>query len=555
MINIRFLYTYTYDIIPVRIWQEVFRWVNRTFLHTHRRNFVMLNTSIICILVTIVAYLLIVLLVGFHYAKVNESASDFYLGGRKLGPLVTAMSAEASDMSSYLLMGLPGLAYLSGLADVGWTAIGLAIGTYLNWLFTAKRLRRYTHATKSFTLPQFFSNRYRDKKNILSLIAAVIIIIFFVPYTASGFAACGKLFASLFGANYIAAMLISAVVIVAYTTAGGFLAASTTDFIQSIIMTIAIFFVLIYSTIQVGGIGVVVDNARQLPGYFSFTTSYVVETKTSQPYSLLTIVSTLAWGLGYFGMPHILLRFMAIEDEHKLKISRRVASVWVTIAMAVAVMIGVVGREMSSQGLVESLSGTQTETIIVKVADLLSKHGIFPALMAGLILAGILASTMSTADSQLLAASSSVSQNILQEAFHLNLSKKASMIAARVTVLVVAVLGIIIARDPNSSVFGIVSFAWAGFGAAFGPLVICSLFWRRTNFPGALAGMISGGAMVFIWKYLVKPMGGVFGIYELLPAFLVGLIVIVVVSLLTPAPSQEIVDEFDHVKSGNEIAD
>ena len=555
MINIRFLYTYTYDIIPVRIWQEVFRWVNRTFLLTHRRNFVMLNTSIICILVTIVAYLLIVLLVGFHYAKVNESASDFYLGGRKLGPLVTAMSAEASDMSSYLLMGLPGLAYLSGLADVGWTAIGLAIGTYLNWLFTAKRLRRYTHATKSFTLPQFFSNRYRDKKNILSLIAAVIIIIFFVPYTASGFAACGKLFASLFGANYIAAMLISAVVIVAYTTAGGFLAASTTDFIQSIIMTIAIFFVLIYSTIQVGGIGVVVDNARQLPGYFSFTTSYVVETKTSQPYSLLTIVSTLAWGLGYFGMPHILLRFMAIEDEHKLKISRRVASVWVTIAMAVAVMIGVVGREMSSQGLVESLSGTQTETIIVKVADLLSKHGIFPALMAGLILAGILASTMSTADSQLLAASSSVSQNILQEAFHLNLSKKASMIAARVTVLVVAVLGIIIARDPNSSVFGIVSFAWAGFGAAFGPLVICSLFWRRTNFPGALAGMISGGAMVFIWKYLVKPMGGVFGIYELLPAFLVGLIVIVVVSLLTPAPSQEIVDEFDHVKSGNEIAD
>ena len=546
MRNIRFLYVYTYDIIPGRIWQE-------HSCDTLGGIFVMLSTSSICILVTIVAYLLIVLLIGFHYAKVNESASDFYLGGRKLGPLVTAMSAEASDMSSYLLMGLPGLAYLSGLADVGWTAIGLAIGTYLNWLFTAKRLRRYTHATKSFTLPQFFSNRYRDKKNILSLIAAVIIIIFFVPYTASGFAACGKLFSSLFGANYIAAMLISAVVIVAYTTAGGFLAASTTDFIQSIIMTIAIFFVLIYSTVAVGGIGVVVDNARQLPGYFSFTSSYVEASGSSQPYSLLTIVSTLAWGLGYFGMPHILLRFMAIEDEQKLKISRRVASVWVTIAMAVAVMIGVVGREMSSQGLVESLSGSQTETIIVKVADLLSKHGIFPALMAGLILAGILASTMSTADSQLLAASSSVSQNILQETFHLNLSPKASMIAARLTVVVVSVLGVIIARDPNSSIFGIVSFAWAGFGAAFGPLVICSLFWRRTTFQGALAGMVSGGAMVFIWKYLVKPMGGVFGIYELLPAFLVGIIVIIVVSLLTPAPSQEILDEFDHVKSDKQI--
>lgn len=546
MMNIRFSYIYDYDIISPRIWQEL-------SCITLGGIFVMLSTSSICILVTIVAYLLIVLMIGFHYAKVNESASDFYLGGRKLGPLVTAMSAEASDMSSYLLMGLPGLAYLSGLADVGWTVIGLALGTYLNWLFTAKRLRRYTHATKSFTLPQFFSNRYRDKKNILSVIAAVIIIIFFVPYTASGFAACGKLFASLFGANYIAAMLISAVVIVAYTTAGGFLAASTTDFIQSIIMTIAILFVLIYSTISVGGIGVVMDNARQLPGYFSFTSSYVEASNSSQPYSLLTIISTLAWGLGYFGMPHILLRFMAIEDEQKLKISRRVASIWVVIAMGVAVMIGVVGREMSSQGLVDSLTGSQTETIIVRIADLLSKHGIFPALMAGLILAGILASTMSTADSQLLAAASSVSQNILQEAFHLNLSKRASMIAARLTVIVVAILGVIIARDPNSSVFGIVSFAWAGFGAAFGPLMICSLFWRRTTLQGAIAGLISGGAMVFIWKYLVKPLGGVFGIYELLPAFLVGIIVIVVVSLLTPAPSQEILDEFDHVKSDSKI--
>lgn len=515
----------------------------------------MWNTSSIGILVTIIAYLLIVLLIGFHYAKINESASDFYLGGRKLGPLVTAMSAEASDMSSYLLMGLPGLAYLSGLADVTWTVIGLAVGTYLNWLFTAKRLRRYTQATKSFTLPQFFSNRYHDKKNILAVIAALIIIIFFVPYTASGFAACGKLFASLFGADYTVAMLISALVIVAYTTAGGFLAASTTDFIQSIIMTIAILFVLIYSTISVGGLSVVADNARQLPGYFSLTSTYVEAGGTSQPYGLLTIISTLAWGLGYFGMPHILLRFMAIEDEEKLKISRRVASIWVVIAMAVAVMIGVVGRQMSNAGLVESLSGSQTETIIVKIADLISKHGIFPALMAGLILAGILASTMSTADSQLLAASSSVSQNILQEAFHLNLSKRASMVAARFTVIVVAILGVVIARDPNSSVFGIVSFAWAGFGAAFGPLVICSLFWRRTTLQGAVAGMVSGGAMVFIWKYLLKPMGGVFGIYELLPAFLVGLAVIWIVSLLTPKPDKEILDEFDYVKSSKKIGE
>lgn len=504
-------------------------------------------------MLTIVVYLLLVLVVGFHFAKKNESVSDFYLGGRKLGPLVTAMSAEASDMSSYLLMGLPGLAYLTGVADVGWTALGLAVGTYLNWLFTARRLRRYTHVTKSFTLPQFFSRRFHDDKNIICAIAAVIIIIFFIPYTASGFAACGKLFGSLFNADYMTAMIISAIVIVAYTAAGGFLAASTTDFIQSIIMTIALLFVLVFSTISAGGIGAVIENAKALPGYLSVTHTFVQDTNSAQPYSFLQIISTLAWGLGYFGMPHILLRFMAIEDEKKLKISRRVASVWVVIAMAVAVLIGVVGRGMTANGMIAQLSGSDSETIIVKVAHLLSTYGYFPAMMAGLILAGILASTMSTADSQLLAASSSVSQNIMQETLHMNVSKKTSMLVARLTVIVIAVIAIFIARNPNSSVFEIVSFAWAGFGAAFGPVVICTLFWKRTNWQGALAGMIAGGASVFVWKYLVAPLGGVFAIYELLPAFLVGLFVIIVVSLATKAPEQDIIDEFELAKGPEEI--
>lgn len=512
-----------------------------------------MNASTICIMLTIVVYLLLVLVVGFHFAKKNESVSDFYLGGRKLGPLVTAMSAEASDMSSYLLMGLPGLAYLTGVADVGWTALGLAVGTYLNWLFTARRLRRYTHVTKSFTLPQFFSRRFHDDKNIICAIAAVIIIIFFIPYTASGFAACGKLFGSLFNADYMTAMIISAIVIVAYTAAGGFLAASTTDFIQSIIMTIALLFVLVFSTISAGGIGAVIENAKALPGYLSVTHTFVQDTNSAQPYSFLQIISTLAWGLGYFGMPHILLRFMAIEDEKKLKISRRVASVWVVIAMAVAVLIGVVGRGMTANGMIAQLSGSDSETIIVKVAHLLSTYGYFPAMMAGLILAGILASTMSTADSQLLAASSSVSQNIMQETLHMNVSKKTSMLVARLTVIVIAVIAIFIARNPNSSVFEIVSFAWAGFGAAFGPVVICTLFWKRTNWQGALAGMIAGGASVFVWKYLVAPLGGVFAIYELLPAFLVGLFVIIVVSLATKAPEQDIIDEFELVKGPEEI--
>ncbi len=510
--------------------------------------------STICILISIVAYLLIVVLIGIHCARKNESTSDFYLGGRKLGPLVTAMSAEASDMSSYLLMGLPGLAYLTGLADVGWTIFGLAVGTYLNWLFTAKRLRRYTYVTKSITLPEFFSNRFHDNKKILTVISAIIIIIFFIPYTASGFAACGKLFSSLFNADYILAMILSAIIIVGYTATGGFLAASTTDFIQSIIMTIAIVAILIFGVISAGGLGNVFENAKALPGYLSLTHTYNASANSSDPYNFLKIISTVAWGLGYFGMPHILLRFMAIKDENKLKISRRVASVWVVIAMAIAVLIGLVGNVLSVQGLVPTLTGSNSETIIVKLSSLLATHGVVLALLAGLVLAGILASTMSTADSQLLAASSSVSQNIIKEAFHINVSEKVSMLIARITVIIIAIIGVFIAKDPNSSVFGIVSFAWAGFGASFGPLMICSLFWKRTTLPAAILGMLIGGITVFVWKYLVAPLGGVFAIYELLPAFVIGLVVIIAVSLLTKKPSKEIEDEFELAKSKTKLA-
>ncbi len=508
----------------------------------------MMSTSSICILITIAVYLIGMLLIGFYFTKKNNSTSDFYLGGRSLGPLVTAMSAEASDMSSYLLMGLPGLAYLSGVADVGWTVIGLAAGTYLNWLLTSKRLRRYTHLLDAITIPEFFSKRFHDKKNLLSAIAAIVIIVFFIPYTASGFAACGKLFSSLFGMNYIAAMLISAVVIVGYTATGGFLAATTTDFIQSIIMTIAIFSILIFATITAGGPAVVMGHAGDLVGYLSFTATHVPETGGSQPYNLLHIITTVSWGLGYFGMPHILLRFMAINDEKNLTLSRRVASVWVVIAMAVAVSIGISGRVLSDTGVIEVLKNADSETVIIRVADLLSRLGILPALLAGLVLAGILASTMSTADSQLLAASSSVSQNLLQETFHLKLSAKQSMFAARMMLVVISVLSAFIARDPESSIFGIVSFAWAGFGAGFGPVVICSLFWKRTTLSGAVSGMVVGGVMVFVWKYLIKPIGGVFGVYELLPAFIVSILTIIVVSLLTKEPAPEIQDEFERAK-------
>ena len=497
------------------------------------------------IMLAIVVYLGFMLYIGISFSRRNNTVDDFYLGGRKLGPFVTAMSAEASDMSSWLLMGLPGLAYLTGIADAGWTAIGLIIGTYLNWLIVAKRIRRYTHVCNAITLPDFFHSRFRDKS--ILLISAVIIVIFFIPYTASGFAACGKLFSSLFGIDYLPAMIVSAIVIVGYTATGGFLAASTTDFIQSIIMSVALLIVLGYGVMTAGGMGAVMENAQALPGYLSMTLTHNVETGEAAPYGLLSIVTMLAWGLGYFGMPHVLLRFMAIEDDRKLSLSRRVASIWVVISLAVAVFIGVVGLSMSKAGVIPTLTGSDSETIIVRIADVLSQHGFLFAIVAGLILAGILASTMSTADSQLLAASSAVSQNILYGVFHLNIFGKASMIAARLTLVGIAVIAVFLARDPSSSVFQIVSFAWAGFGAAFGPVVLFSLFWRRANRWGALAGMLSGGAMVFIWKYLVKPLGGVWNVYELLPAFIVASLFIVVVSLLTPAPSKEITDEFDQV--------
>lgn len=499
----------------------------------------------ICILVTIFIYLTGMLAIGVYYARRTASTSDFFLGGRSLGPFVTAMSAEASDMSSYLVMGLPGLAYLSGVADVGWTIIGLAVGTYCSWLLIARRIRRYSQVVDAITLPQFFSARFHDSRSILSAIAAVIIIVFFIPYTAAGFAGCGKLFSSLLGMDYMTAMIVSAVVIVGYTAAGGFLAASITDFFQSIIMTVAIFSVLVFSVVQAGGIDAVLDNARALPGYLALDASYVENTGDSEPYTLLHILTTVSWGLGYLGMPHFLLRFMAIEDEKKLKLSRRVASVWVTISMALVVVIGIAGRAMSAKGLLPLLHGSDTETVIVQISAFLSRFGILPALLAGLVLSGILASTMSTADSQLLAASSSVSQNLLQETMGLKLSPKAAMLAARGTVIVIAILGIFFARDPDSSVFGIVSFAWAGFGAGFGPLVVCALFWKRTTLPGAIAGMAAGGVMVFVWKYLIKPLGGVWGIYELLPAFLTGILVIVAVSLLTKKPSAQIEAEFE----------
>jgi sodium/proline symporter len=398
------------------------------------------------------------------------------------------------------------------------------------------------------TVPEFFAKRYHDESHILEGLAAVIIIIFFVPYTASGFRGCGVLFETLFGFPYIPAMIVSAIVILFYTTLGGFLAASTSDFFQSIIMSIALAIIMIFGIASAGGMGGVMEAVREMPDYLSLTSTFNVGTGETGSYGALTIVSTLAWGLGYFGMPHILLRFMAIEKEEKLTLSRRIASVWVVIAMTIAICIGFIGYGMTKAGAIELLDTSATsQTIIVRMAGVLSSHGIIPALLAGVIMAGILASTMSTADSQLLAAASSVTENILHHFLKKNLSGKTKMVLARLSVIVISVMAIFMAMDQNSSVFTIVSFAWAGFGAAFGPLMLFSLFWKRTTKWGALAGLLSGGVMVFVWKYLIAPLGGVFAIYELLPAFLVSAVCIFVVSLFTKEPSEEIQREFEEM--------
>ena len=511
-----------------------------------------MTSAQIIIIVTILLYLGCMLIIGAAFSKKSSSSSeDFYIGGRSLGPIVTAMSAEASDMSSYLLMGLPGLAYLAGVAEVGWTAIGLAIGTYLNWLIVAKRLRRYSARLDAFTVPDFFSRRYNDKKHLLSLAAALIIIIFFIPYTASGFKAVGTLFNSLFGVEYHIAMVFGSIIIITYTVLGGFMAVSTTDLLQSIFMTIALIVIVFFGISQAGGMGAVAENAAKLPGYLSLTQGYNAADGTAGTYGFLSIVSTLAWGLGYFGMPHILLRFMAIRKEKELTLSRRIASIWVVLSMGIAVFIGIIGYSVSVTGKVPMLTtSSESETIIIKLADLMSKNGFFFAFMAGIILAGILAATMSTADSQLLAASSSVSQDLMQDFFGIRLSETGTMIAARATVVGIALIALILAWNPNSSVFRVVSFAWAGFGATFGPTMLLALFDRRSNMQGALAGMVSGAAMIFIWKFVLAPMGGVWSIYELLPAFLVALIVNLVVSRLTPAADAQVLKTYDQVSSG-----
>ncbi|WP_346684201.1 sodium/proline symporter PutP [Anaerostipes butyraticus] len=498
------------------------------------------------ILIAMVLYMAMVIGIGFICSKKNQNSEDYFLGGRGLGPWVTAMSAEASDMSSWLLMGLPGLAFATGFSQAGWTAIGLILGTYLNWKIIAKRLRHYTEVSEnSITVPDFFSNRFKDDKKILSSISAIMILIFFTVYTASGFAACGTLFNSVFGLNYQASMIVCAAVIVFYTSLGGFLAASTTDLIQGLLMSFAIVVVLIVGIVAAGGVGSVIEYGRGLEGFFDIMKYHDPASGHAVSQGILPIVSGLAWGLGYFGMSHILVRFMAIRDPEEVKKSRNIAMTWVLISLAVAVCIGFTGAALYSD--VPELAGNGNQRIFIYMTTHLFQ-GIIPLFIAGIILSGILAATMSTSDSQLLIASSCVSKDLFQGLLKKEVSEKHVLMISRVTTILIALIGIVIAMDENSSVFGLVENAWAGFGGAFGPLMLFSLFWKRTNLKGAAAGMLSGGIIALVWPFTLAKLGGIFEIYCLLPAFIVSSLLIVVVSLCTEEPDDVVKQEFDQAK-------
>ncbi len=540
-----------------------------------------MNPNTVQILIAMVVYMAVVIGIGALYAKrANKNSEAYFLGGRSLGPWVTAMSAEASDMSGWLLMGLPGVAYWCGLADAAWTAIGLAVGTYINWLIVSRRLRRYSvRANNSITLPEFFSNRFRENKKTIMMIAGAFILVFFTVYASSCFVTCGKLFSTLFNQPYVVMMIIGAAFVLLYTLLGGFLAESVSDFMQAIVMIVALTVIVVISTVQAGGIGAVVDNAREIPGFLEFfglaepvnangdvisgisaeaikaDSALAVQGVANDTamfgaasnYSLLSVFSMMAWGLGYFGMPQVLLRFMAIRKEEELKRSRRIAVVWVVISLTVAVFIGIVGRQLFP---VEHLTKSSAESIFITLAT-----SSLPAILAGFVMAGILAATISSSDSYLLIAASAFSKNIFQGIFKKSATDKQVMLVSRITLLVLTVIGVLIALDEDSVIFQIVSFAWAGFGATFGPLMLFSLFWKRTNKAGAIAGMVSGAGMVFLWKLVISKLGGVFAIYELLPAFIFSSICIVVVSLLTKEPSKEIQEDFEAVRAGNtEIA-
>lgn len=508
------------------------------------------GNTLLWVIVAFIAYLILMVVVGALCAKGNNNSADYFLGGRKLGGYVAALSAQASDMSGWLLMGLPGAIYAYGVGGDGWVAIGLFAGTVLNWLLVATRLRRYTiRANNAVTLPTYFENRFHDDKRVLMTISSVTIVIFFLVYCASALAAGGQLFESVFGIDYEIALTIGALVILVYTFMGGFLAVCTTDFIQGMMMLVAILAVPLVALFFMDQSGMTIASGLAEEGNVANSSDFLNLMKyNGNTNNMVNIISGLGWGLGYFGMPHILVRFMAVRNEKELRKSKVVAISWVAISLFFACFIGVIGRAYMKTTLVEHGS----EKVFIELIKKVFIEEINAPFVAGLFLCGILAAIMSTADSQLLVSASSVAEDIYKGILKKDADDKTVMNVSRITVIAVAILAYVIALNPKNTIMGLVSNAWAGLGAAFGPVVLMSLFWKRTNFSGAVAGIVTGALTVVIWDYIPmiqgKTLGTTTGLYSLVVGFAVSLISIVVVSLCTKAPTEEMLAEFEDVQ-------
>lgn len=479
----------------------------------------------ISLFISLAIYFIGMLAIGWYaYKKSTDDISGYMLGGRGLGPAVTALSAGASDMSGWMLMGLPGAMYATGVSSL-WIAVGLTIGAYLNYLIVAPRLRTYTEvANDSITIPDYFENRFNDTSKVLRTVSAIVIFVFFTLYTSAGMVSGGTLFESAFGLDYRIGLFVTAGVVIAYTLFGGFLAVSLTDFVQGIIMFIALVLVPIVAFTELGGVGTTFDVVRDIdPAYLDFFRGTTV----------VGIISFLAWGLGYFGQPHIIVRFMAISSIKELKPARRIGMGWMIISIIGAMFTGLIGIAYVDQ---TATTLAHPETIFIKFAQVL-----FHPFITGFLLAAILAAIMSTISSQLLVTSSAITEDFYKAFFRRKATDKELVLVGRLSVLGVAIIGILLSLDPNDTILGLVGYAWAGFGSAFGPAVLLSLYWKKMTRWGALAGMIVGAATVLIW---VNVPGLSEALYEMIPGFVLSFLAVVVVSLLTKDPSTKVQGTF-----------
>lgn len=488
-------------------------------------------TNNIPVIMAFILYIGLMMFIGIYFYRRTRNMSDYILGNRKLGVWVTSLSAEASDMSGWMLMGLPGYAYLAGLS-AGWIALGLGLGTFANWRFIAARLRKYTEiANNSLTLPDFLQNRFQDTSNLLRVIPAIFILIFFIIYTSSGFVAGGKLFNTIFDIPYEYALFLGAFVVVFYTFIGGFLAVCWTDFIQGVMMFLAIIIVPVVACYTLGGITTTATALYAMnPDYFN-----PFSKADGSSLSFIELISLLGWGLGYFGQPHILVRFMAIKSSSAIRQATHIAMTWVIFSLIASVLVGMVGKVYLST----ALFGSETETVF-----LVMTNDLFSPFFAGLVLSAVLAAIMSTASSQLLVAASAFAQDFYCSLFHKNASQSELVWVGRASVLVISFIAIILGLNPDNLILDMVAYAWAGFGAAFGPALLAALFWRRATRNGILAGIIVGGLTVLIWKQFAF-----FGLYEIVPGFVFSIFAIYIISKFDKAPDKTITDLYDSVKS------